>query len=328
MASLRVSKRNEAVSFGWASIIVEISRNDPRHRVRVNEVRKIFPKVSSGSLIWITVDCREEPVIKIVLPYFHMDHLVDLVLVCSLGCCGVVWLGPSLCSLEVGVKALISVLVLVGFLGFLGVFLPTIEGQRLGIKSGGAILVQTAAKTVRKKPKQEDAEQQHDLEILKAVAQAWHDHSINSNSTSRQMSEFDAHPMNFKSRPPRFKLEAMSKPSSSARDNASSWDFGQSLWDSYEIVTVSKKLEAGLVLDDHQFFAPDGAIGCHLGDLVKKMCLTRVLLDFSVVYVACIDCVYCFILRPPRRRISGHFFLHSYKSLKQTTPEGRRMAWI
>ncbi|KAK3037518.1 hypothetical protein RJ639_030326 [Escallonia herrerae] len=115
---------------------------------------------------------------------------------------------------------------------------------------------------MRKKPEQEGDEQQHDLEILKAVAQAWHGHSsINSNSTSRQTSEFDAHRMNFKSRPSRFKLEAMSKPSSSAGDNAASWDFGQSLWDSYEIVTVSKKLEAGLVLDDHQFFAPDGAIG-------------------------------------------------------------------
>ncbi|KAK3001176.1 hypothetical protein RJ639_020850 [Escallonia herrerae] len=65
--------------------------------------------------------------------------------------------------------------------------------------------------------------------------------------------------LDYSRRPSRFKLEALSKPSS-ARDNAASWDFEQSLWDSYEIVTVLKKLEAGLVLDDHQFFAPDGTV--------------------------------------------------------------------
>ncbi|KAA8542241.1 hypothetical protein F0562_023623 [Nyssa sinensis] len=89
-------------------------------------------------------------------------------------------------------------------------------------------------------------------EILKAVAQAWHSHS---SSTSRPTNEFDAYRLNFKSKPSRFKLEAMNKPL--AKDHGSThWDFGQSLWDSYEIVTVSKRLEAGLVLD-HQFSALD-----------------------------------------------------------------------
>ncbi|XP_052175981.1 uncharacterized protein LOC127790484 [Diospyros lotus] len=93
-----------------------------------------------------------------------------------------------------------------------------------------------------------------DPEILKAVAQAWHGHS--GGSTSKTANEFDARRMNFKSRPSRFKLEAMSK--ALAMETANShWDFGQSLWDSYELVTVSKRLEAGLVLD-HQFPAPDG----------------------------------------------------------------------
>ncbi|KAM7274008.1 hypothetical protein ACFE04_028672 [Oxalis oulophora] len=87
------------------------------------------------------------------------------------------------------------------------------------------------------------------LEILKAVAQAWYNHSTSSNLTN----EYDARRQNFKHKPSRFRLEAMhKKPSSSARDSVSSgkWDFNQSLFDSYEIVTVSKKLEAGLVFDD------------------------------------------------------------------------------
>ncbi|KAM7471250.1 hypothetical protein LguiA_009433 [Lonicera macranthoides] len=96
---------------------------------------------------------------------------------------------------------------------------------------------------------------QQNLEIIKAVAQAWQAHSTNT----RPSNEFDAHRLNFKSKPSRFKLEAMSlnaftKDISSTSGNTR-WDFGQSLWDSYEIVNVSKKLEAGLVLD-HQFDDP------------------------------------------------------------------------
>ncbi|XVF08425.1 hypothetical protein REPUB_Repub07fG0002600 [Reevesia pubescens] len=50
-----------------------------------------------------------------------------------------------------------------------------------------------------------------DLEIIKAVAQAWHCHSSGS---SRPINEFDAYRRNFKAKPSRFKLEAMSsKPS-------------------------------------------------------------------------------------------------------------------
>ena len=93
------------------------------------------------------------------------------------------------------------------------------------------------------------------LEIIKAVAQAWQSHS--TNTSSRPTNEFDAYRRNFKGKPSRFKLEAMSN-QSHAKDNLAvnsnsstpSWDFGQSLWDSYEIVTLSKKLESGLVFDD------------------------------------------------------------------------------
>lgn len=96
-------------------------------------------------------------------------------------------------------------------------------------------------------------QQNHDreLEILKAVAQAWQSHSAGS---SRPMTEFDARLRNFKGRlPSRFKLEAMRKSASfSARESGTyaTWDFGQSLWDAYELVAVSKRLESGLLLDD------------------------------------------------------------------------------
>jgi hypothetical protein len=87
-----------------------------------------------------------------------------------------------------------------------------------------------------------------DLEILKAVAQAWHSHS----GSSRPMNEFDAPRRNFKGNPSRFKLQATSK--SSAKDvnsKVATWDFGQSLCDSYEIVTLSKRLEVGLLESDN-----------------------------------------------------------------------------
>lgn len=92
------------------------------------------------------------------------------------------------------------------------------------------------------------AVKQQELEILKAVAQAWHGHtnfSIDSN-------EFDTRRRNFKSHPSRFRLEAAKKKSQQQAAAASTtrWDFGQSLWDAYEIVAVSRRIETGLVLDD------------------------------------------------------------------------------
>lgn len=100
--------------------------------------------------------------------------------------------------------------------------------------------------------------QVQELEILKAVAQAWYGHSGSTRSTS----EFDAHRRNFKSQPSRFKLEAMNNKKSWAKQTAAgNWDFRQSLWDSYEIVTVSKKLEAGLMLDNLFSGIDDSAAG-------------------------------------------------------------------
>ncbi|KAJ6748542.1 hypothetical protein OIU79_029619 [Salix purpurea] len=85
----------------------------------------------------------------------------------------------------------------------------------------------------------------HELEILKGAAQSW----LARSSSSRSTSEYDAYPQNFQSKPSRFKLEAMKK-SSAKRVERANWDFKQSLWDSYEIVNVYKKLEIGLALDD------------------------------------------------------------------------------
>ncbi|KAL5814885.1 hypothetical protein ACOSQ3_025667 [Xanthoceras sorbifolium] len=100
----------------------------------------------------------------------------------------------------------------------------------------------------KKKLELDDDHQQHELEIVKAVAQAWYGHSGSSRTTTN---EFDAYRRNFKSQPSRFKLEAMNYklPAKDTANNAN-WDFRESLLDSYEIVTVSKKLEAGLTLDN------------------------------------------------------------------------------
>ncbi|XP_060670461.1 uncharacterized protein LOC107407897 isoform X3 [Ziziphus jujuba] len=86
----------------------------------------------------------------------------------------------------------------------------------------------------------EGDEQQKQVEILKAVAQAWHSHS----GSSRPMNEFDAHRRNFNGKPSRFKIEAMGKRAAERNGSCGTWDFKQSLWDSYEIVTMSKRCSA------------------------------------------------------------------------------------
>jgi hypothetical protein len=91
-----------------------------------------------------------------------------------------------------------------------------------------------------------------DLEVLKAVAQAWYNHS----GSVKPLSEFDARRRNFKgNNPSRFKLESLTKKSSSTKDtNTTSsnyyCDFQQSLWDPYELVAVSRRIETGLALDN------------------------------------------------------------------------------
>nr|KAJ0228149.1 hypothetical protein LSAT_V11C100011580 [Lactuca sativa] len=94
--------------------------------------------------------------------------------------------------------------------------------------------------------------EQHELEIVKAVAQAWLGHTTTTSPPS-STNEFDTRRLSFKIKPTRFKLE---KPSSWNNSNnnsnsiSTSWDFTQSLWDSYEIVAVSRRLESGLLLEN------------------------------------------------------------------------------
>ncbi|KAL8465586.1 hypothetical protein ACS0TY_034901 [Phlomoides rotata] len=97
-----------------------------------------------------------------------------------------------------------------------------------------------------KKNQRRNGDEEHDSEILKAVAQAWHAHSISSKAMT--ISESDAHRRFFKGKPTRFKLEATNVNRTRPHDQC--WDFRQSLWDSYEIVSVSKKLETGLLMGD------------------------------------------------------------------------------
>ncbi|KAL8041895.1 hypothetical protein ABFX02_09G014500 [Erythranthe guttata] len=109
------------------------------------------------------------------------------------------------------------------------------------------------------KHEQQQQEEKEDIEILKAVAQAWHGQSSSARSSTTAASEFDAHRRFFKGRPTRFKIEAATNLATTKKNKddscyhhqcGPSWDFRQSLWDSYEIISVSKKLETGLVMAD------------------------------------------------------------------------------
>lgn len=91
-------------------------------------------------------------------------------------------------------------------------------------------------------------------EILKAVAQAWYSHS----GHSRPITEFQGPPTTFTPNPSRFYLQATSTMSMNMNMNYNnhrsssttcSWDFNESLWDSYELVAVSRRLETSLDLD-------------------------------------------------------------------------------
>ncbi|CAN6441314.1 unnamed protein product [Victoria cruziana] len=95
---------------------------------------------------------------------------------------------------------------------------------------------------MRKKHEQGHHERRSEQEITKAVAQAWHGHS----GSTRSIKEWEAHKANYRSQPSRFKIEAMKK---MAKEAAQRWDFKESLWDSYEIVAVSKQLETRLCLE-------------------------------------------------------------------------------
>lgn len=91
-------------------------------------------------------------------------------------------------------------------------------------------------------------EQENYANIIKAVAQAWHGHS--SSPVIESTLEFDAHKLCFQSKPTRFKIEALRE---EVPPGVKKWDFTKSLWDSYEIVNVSRKLERCLLNMDDLF---------------------------------------------------------------------------
>ena len=107
-----------------------------------------------------------------------------------------------------------------------------------------------------------------DVELLKAVAQAWHAHSGNPRPSRASETGGDdsdaagagARPRAGASRhrPSRFKLEAMAAAAAAAAapPREAAWDFARSLWDTYELVSVARKLESGLVIADHAAAAP------------------------------------------------------------------------
>ncbi|KAK9073538.1 hypothetical protein SSX86_007862 [Deinandra increscens subsp. villosa] len=111
--------------------------------------------------------------------------------------------------------------------------------------------------------KNKDQTHEQELEIVKAVAQAWLGHAT-ATSPPSSTNEFDARRLNFKNKPTRFKIEAMTKPTRNNNRNcgiSTSWDFKESLWDSYEIVAVSRRLETGLLLENEFNESSMGKVG-------------------------------------------------------------------
>lgn len=109
-----------------------------------------------------------------------------------------------------------------------------------------------------------------DVELLKAVAQAWYAQSGNPRPSSRASgtgADDDVAGAGARGRagaaprrPSRFKLEAMAAAAASdaarAHDHESSWDFAQSLLDTYELVAVARRLESVLDVNDRAAAAP------------------------------------------------------------------------
>ncbi|KQK00156.1 hypothetical protein BRADI_3g47646v3 [Brachypodium distachyon] len=102
-----------------------------------------------------------------------------------------------------------------------------------------------------------------DVELIKAVAQAWYAHSGNPRPSSRDVDDDGAgggagagarRARGY--RPSRFKLEAAAAAAAQSSSRRRSWDFAQSLWDTYELVTVAKKIESSLAIIDQATASP------------------------------------------------------------------------
>ncbi|KAG5407025.1 hypothetical protein IGI04_013144 [Brassica rapa subsp. trilocularis] len=110
----------------------------------------------------------------------------------------------------------------------------------------------------RREAKDEGEEQEEvkkRVEVMKAAAQAWLSRSQNSEST---VLEFEARRKQafVRGKPSRFKMEALLSTTKKHRHHSFlDWEYGQSLWDPYEILSVFKKLERALTLEEHTFSA-------------------------------------------------------------------------
>lgn len=100
----------------------------------------------------------------------------------------------------------------------------------------------------------EEKEKKKVVELMKAAAQAWLSHSQTSKSTVLEFEARRKHAF-VKGKPSRFKMEALSTTKKHHHPSFLDWEYGQSLWDSYEILSVSKKLERALTLEEHTFSA-------------------------------------------------------------------------
>lgn len=102
---------------------------------------------------------------------------------------------------------------------------------------------------------EEEERKKKSIELMKAAAQAWLSHSQTSKSTVLEFEARRKHAF-VKGKPSRFKMEALSSTKKHHRHPSFlDWEYGQSLWDPYEILSVSKKLERALTLEEHTFSA-------------------------------------------------------------------------
>ncbi|KAF7084721.1 hypothetical protein CFC21_088266 [Triticum aestivum] len=101
-----------------------------------------------------------------------------------------------------------------------------------------------------------------DIELVKAVAQAWYAHSGNPRPSRAPADDDDGAGMGARRagapryRPSRFKLEAAAAAAAAKPPNSRPWDFTQSLWDTYELVTVAQKIESSLAIVDEATARP------------------------------------------------------------------------
>ncbi|KAG2263257.1 hypothetical protein Bca52824_070336 [Brassica carinata] len=111
-------------------------------------------------------------------------------------------------------------------------------------------------KQVRKRREAKDGNEEEEVkkrvEVLKAAAQAWLSRSINSESN---VLEFEARRKKAFVRG----IVVYYNKEASSSSLILVWEYGQSLWDPYEILSVSKKLERALTLEECNFSA-DNAI--------------------------------------------------------------------